>query len=201
MKKLLVIATICALSAVAADDKAKTTEKKKPAGGAMMAPKPAPEARELRELVGTWKTQDTVEKAEGMMVPGGEGASTETITLGPGGYSVVMHVRSTSGPMANFRGVGVLAWNPEESEYKFAWVESMMPGLAVATGHKEGNDIVMNGEVKMGGKAFKTKDVISDRTATTFTLTSYVDDGSGEKKVMTMKATKEEKPAAEKATK
>lgn len=200
MKKLLVIGIICVLGAVAADDKAKTAEKKKPAGaGAMMAPKPAPEQRELRDLVGTWKSTDSYEKIEGMM-PGGEGTSTITATQGPGGYSVVLHVKSTSGPMGNFHGMGVIAWSPEDKEYKEAWVDSMMPGVTLETGQKEGNDLVMKGEMKMGGKTYKMRDVISDRTPTSYTLTSYMDDGSGEKKTMTIKATKEEKPTAEKTT-
>lgn len=192
MKKLLVIGTICALAAVAGDDKAKTTEKKKPAGaGAMMAPKPAPEARELRDFLGNWKSTETYEKTE--MMPGGEGTSTITGTPGPGGYSIVLHVRSTGGPMGNFRGMGVLAWSAEDKEYKESWVDSMTAGIMLETGHKEGNDLVMKGEMKMGSKTYKMRDVISDRTPTSYTLTSYMDDGSGEKKVMTIKATKEEK--------
>ena len=195
MKKLLVIGTICALAALAADEKAKTAEKKKPAGAAaMMPPKPSPEARELRDFLGTWKSTDTYEKIEGMM-PGGEGASTITCTLGPGGYSIVVNVRGTAGPMGSFRGMGVLAWSAEDKEYKESWVDSMTPGIILATGHKEANDLVMRGEMKMGGKTFKSKDVFSDRTPTSYTLTSYMDDGSGEKKTMTIKAVKEEKPA------
>ena len=193
MKKLFVIATICALSSFGADEKQKGSEKK-PAGAGMMAPKPGPEARDLRVLVGTWTTNDTFEKIEGMM-PGGEGTSTETVTPGPGGYSVIMHIKSTSGPMPNFRGMGVLTWDANEKAYKMAWVDSMTPGMILETGQKEGNDIVMHGEMSMGGKKIKTKDVISDRTPTSYTLTSYMDDGSGEKKTMTVKATKEEAKA------
>ena len=195
MKKLIVIGMICALAAIAADDKVKTAEKKKPAGaGAMMAPKPAPEARELRDFLGTWKSTETYEKIEGMM-PGGEGTSTIVATPGPGGYSIMLNVKGITGPMSGFRGIGVLAWSPEDKEYKQAWTDSMTPGITLSTGHKEGNDLVMSGEMKMGGKSFKTRDVISDRTPTSYTLTSYMDDGSGEKKTMTIKATKEEKPA------
>jgi hypothetical protein len=196
MKRLLVIGTICALAAFAADEKAKTAEKKKPAGSGMMAPKPAPEARELRDFLGTWKSTETYEKSE--MMPGGEGTSTITATQGPGGYSIVLHVKATSGPMSNFRGMGVIAWSAEDKEYKEAWVDSMSAGLVVQTGHKEGNDLVMKGEMKMMGKTYKTRDVISDRTPTSYTLTSYMDDGSGEKKSMTIKAVKEEKPKEEK---
>ena len=199
MKRLLVIGTICALAAVAADDKAKTAEKKKPAGAAAMTPpKPAPEQRELREFVGVWKSTDSYEKVEGMM-PGGEGTSIITINQGPGGYSITVNVKATSGPMPNFRGTGFMAWSPEDKEYKEAWIDNMTPGIALETGHKEGNDIVMKGEMKMAGKTYKNRDVFSDRTPTSFTLTTYMDDGSGEKKVMSLKATKEEKPKEEKA--
>lgn len=191
MKKFFVIATICALCAAAADDKAKNTEKKPAAG--MMPPKPSPEARQLRDLVGTWKTTDTFEKSD--VMPAGEGTSTETITLGPGGYSVVMNIKGTEGPMTGFRAIGVLSWNPEDKAYKMGWVDSMMPGLNVGTGHKEGNDLIMTSEMKMGGKTYKTKDVMSDWTPTSYTLTSYMNDGTGEKKTMTIKAVKEA-PAA-----
>jgi hypothetical protein len=200
MKRLVLIAVVCAVAAVAGDEKPKPTGKTKPAAGAMVAPRPAPEARELRDFVGVWNTAETYEKIEGMM-PGGEGTSVETITLGPGGYSVVMHIRSVTSPMGPFRAVGILVWSVEDKEYKFAWVDSMTPGLTVERGHKEGNDIVLKGEMSMGGKTYKTRDVLSDRTPTSYTLTSYTDDGSGEKKMMTIKATKEAKLTQEKATK
>lgn len=197
MKKTLVIAVMCALAAAGADEKAKTAEKKKPAG--MMAPKPAPEQRELRDMLGTWKTTDTYEKSE--MMPAGEGSSIITVTQGPGAFSILINVRATGGPMPSFRGMGVMAWSPEDKEYKESWVDNMTPGLALETGHKEGSDLVMRGEVKMGGKTYKVRDVFSDRTPASFTLTSYGDDGSGEKKIMTVKAVKEEKPTGEKSTK
>ena len=113
----------------------------------------------------------------------------------------MLNVKSISGPMGSFRGTGIIVWSAEEKAYKEAWVDSMNPDMMMETGHKEGNDIVMHGEAKMGGKTFKVKDVISDRTPTSYTLTSYMDDGSGEKKVMTIKATKEEKPTEAKPTK
>jgi len=45
------------------------------------------------------------------------------------------------------------------------------------------------------GKKMSVKDVISDRTPTSYTLTSYMNDGSGEKLTMTIKFTKQEAPA------
>lgn len=203
MRKLLAIAAICALSAFAGDEKSNPAAKKetaKKAASAMKAPPVAPEAKDLHGLVGTWKTTDTFEKVEGIS-PGGEGSSMQSVTMGPGGYSVIMRLRGMEGPFGRWNGLGVLAWSPDEKVYKMAWVESTAPGLMVETGVKEGEDIVMRGEAKMGGKTFKTRDVISDRTATSYTLTAYADDGSGEHKVMTSKATREEKPAAKPAAK
>ena len=197
MNKLIVIATISVLTAVAADEKVKPGDKTKPAAGMMTAPKPSAEARMLRDFLGTWKTVDSYEKIEGIS-PGGEGTSVITGTLGPGGYSILLNVRSTGGPMPTFRGMGIIAWSAEDKQYKEAWIDSMTPGLMLESGNKEGNDIVMHGEAKMGGKTIKVKDVISDRTPTSYTLMSYMDDGSGEKKIMTIKATKEEKAPATK---
>jgi len=204
MRKLLMCAAIFALTAAAADDKAPDAKTAKTGNNGQMEgmkrmPVP-PEARELRKLVGTWKSTDTYEKIEGMM-PGGEGESINKTESGPGGYSIVMHMQSLTGPMAKFRGLGVLAWNPDEKVYKMAWVESAMPGLMIETGTMEGNDLVLRGEVQMMGKTYKVRDVMSDMTPTSYTLNSYMDDGSGEKHVMTVKATKEAGAAASAAKK
>jgi hypothetical protein len=68
----------------------------------------------------------------------------------------------------------------------------MTPGLMLETGHKEGDTLVWKGEAMVMGKKLSIKDVVSDRTPTSYTLTSYMNDGSGEKKVMTIKFTKQE---------
>jgi hypothetical protein len=47
----------------------------------------------------------------------------------------------------------------------------------------------------MGGKKMSIRDVVSDRTPTSYTLTSFMNDGAGEKKSMTIKFTKQEAPA------
>ncbi len=60
------------------------------------------------------------------------------------------------------------------------------------TRKKEGGNCVWKGDVSMMGKKYAVRDVVSDRTPTSYTLTSYMNAGSGEKKVMTIKATKQE---------
>ena len=105
-----------------------------------------------------------------------------------------MEQRSKSS-MGPFTGHGVFTWDPNVNAYKFIWVDSMTPGMVVETGRKEGANLVFTGEVTMRGKKMAIKDVMSDRTPTSYTLTSYMNDGSGEKKVMSIKLTKQESPA------
>lgn len=171
--------------------------KKKPAGGAAMPmPKPAPEMKELRGLIGAWTTDESFEPSP-WMPSGGAGSGTNTVRSGPGGFTVLMEQRSKSA-MGAFSGHGVLAWDPNEKAYKWAWADSMTPGIMTSTGHKDGDNLVFTGETMMMGKKIATKDVIADRTPTSYTMTSYMNDGSGEKKVMTIKFTKQEAPAAKK---
>jgi uncharacterized protein DUF1579 len=167
--------------------------KKKAAAPAM--PKPASEMKDLRALVGTWTTDETYEASA--MGPAGTGSGTNTVRLGPGGFSVLMEQRS-KGSLGNFSGHGVYTWDPESKAFKIAWVDSMTPGLQTETGHKQGENLVFTGESTMGGKKIKVRDVWSDFTPTSHTLTSYNDDGSGEKKVLTAKFTKQEAAPAKK---
>lgn len=170
----------------------KSATKKKSADAGMSMPKPAAEMKELRALVGTWSSDETFEPSPFM--PGGTATGTNTVRLGPGGFTVLMDQRSKS-TMGPFVGHGVLTWDPNEKAYKTVWADSMTPGVTVDTGHKEGDNIVYTGEMTMGGKKIATKTVISDRTPTSYTLTGYANDGSGEKKTMTIKFTKKEPEA------
>jgi len=177
-----------------AQDKGGASKKKSTAPsakGAPPTPKPAPEMADLRTLIGTWTSEETME--ESPFGPAGTGTGTNTVRLGPGGFSVLMEHRS-KGTMGSFAGHGVLSWDPDERVYKTSWVDSMTPGIMTSVGKKEGETIVYNGQATMNGKKISTKDVISDRTLTSYTLTSYLNDGSGEKKVMTLKFTKQEVP-------
>jgi hypothetical protein len=49
-------------------------------------PKPGPEHKKLESFLGTWKVESEI-KANGY-VPAGKGVTTETYTLGPGGFWV-----------------------------------------------------------------------------------------------------------------
>jgi len=163
-------------------------KKKAGAPAGMEMPKPAPEMKVLTEFVGTWATEETFEKSP-VMPDGGKATGTNVTTLGPGGFSILINQNSKSA-MGAFRGHGVETWDPNEKVYKMVWVDSMMPGVVMTTGRKEGDNLVFKGDAMMMGKKMSIRDVISDKTPTSFTLTSYVNDGSGEMKSMTIKFTK-----------
>jgi len=108
-----------------------------------------------------------------------------------------MDQRSKSA-MGPFSGHGVFTWDPNDKVYRFVWTDSMTPGVVIETGRKDGDKLVFTGEVMVMGKKTAIKDVMSDRTPTSYTLTSYMNDGSGEKQVMSIRFTKQESPAAKK---
>ena len=207
IKPATLVVTVCAagllcLAASAQDNKApapkkETAAKKKSAGSGMPAmPKPGAEMKELEGFIGTWTTDEAYE-AGPMMPTAGTGTGTNRAYRGPGGFSILMNQTSKSA-MGNYMGHGVLLWDANDKAYKMVWVDSMMPGVIVETGKKDGDNLVFTGETMMMGKKTSLRDVISDRTPTSYTLTSYMNDGSGEKKVMTSKATKQEAPATAK---
>jgi len=194
---LMVVAGLACLAASAQD---KPAAKKRATGSAgasgMPMAKPAPEMKDLRDLVGTWTSDETFEPSP-WMPSGGTGTGTNTVRLGPGGFTVIMDQRSKSS-MGSFIGHGLLTWDPNEKVYRFAWADSMSPGVMIETGRKDGDNLVFTGEASMMGKKMAVRDVIGDRTPTSYTLTSYMDDGSGEKKAMTIKFTKQEPQAVKK---
>ncbi len=64
-------------------------EKKTESAAAGALPKPAPEMKELRELIGTWSVDDAWEPS--FLLPiSGTGTGTVTARLGPGGFTVVI---------------------------------------------------------------------------------------------------------------
>jgi hypothetical protein len=190
MKRSLTAILAAALLCLSAAAQEKSTPKKSAPMPPM--PKPAPEMNELRQLAGNWTSDEQYEANP--MSPAGTGSGTNVARLGPGGFSILMEQRS-KGTMGNFSGHGVYSWDPAEKIYKVAWVDSMTPGIASETGKKEGDTLVFTGSAMVNGKKVALRDVWSDFTPTSHTLTSYANDGTGEKKVMTVKFTKAE-PAA-----
>src|SRR5262249_28279954 len=151
------------------------------------------EMKDLTDFVGAWTTDETAEQTPFM--PAGTATGTNRVRRGPGGFSVLMDQSSKMSNGMSFTGHGVLSWDPNEKAYKMVWTDSITPGFIMSTGHKEGDTLVFTAESMMMGKKMTMKDVVSDRTPASYTLTSYYNDGSGEKKAMTIKFTKQEPPA------
>jgi len=169
----------------------KPAAKKKTASAASSAkPKPAPEMKELRELLGTWSIEEAWEPSP-LAPTSGTGTGTLTARLGPGGFTVIIDTQDKT-TMGTSRGHGMFTWEPTEKAYSLVFVDSDTPGFQILTGHKEGDNLVFTAEPVLNGKKVKVKDVISDRTPTSYTFTIYMDDGSGEKKSMSMKFNKQE---------
>ena len=144
-------------------------------------PNPAPEMKELLSLVGTWATNETIEPNPGLP-SGATYAGTVTVTPGPGGFSVILDHHSKGAP-GTYAGNGMIAWHPSETVYRMAWADSTGPGITFATGSKEGSSMVFrNGPIRE----------VIDITPDLFTLTAYRNDGSGEKKTITIKYTRKQ---------
>ncbi len=195
MKTLITLFTAALLCSSAGAQDTSAPKKGKsaaPTASGPAMPKPASEMKDLRALVGIWNTELTFEQTP--MMPAGTSTGTNTVRLGPGGFTVLLEERS-KGSLGTSSGHGVLTWDPKENAYKTYWSDSMTPGVTISTGHKEGENIVYTSEVMMGGKKMSIRDVVSDRTPTSYTLTEFMNDGSGEKKSMTIKFTKQEASA------
>src|SRR5215471_13232178 len=65
-------------------------------------PKPGPEHKKLQYFVGTWKTEGEIKPNE--FLPAGKSVTTETYTLGPGGFYLVID-RPPAGPIPRTQGI------------------------------------------------------------------------------------------------
>jgi len=103
----------------------KPASKKKDAAASMPMPVPAPEMKEMSNLVGVWATVEKFEPSP-FMPSRGTGAGVSTTRLGPGGFTVLFDQGSKS-PMGP-TGHGVLNWDPNDKVYRMMWADSMSPG-------------------------------------------------------------------------
>jgi hypothetical protein len=144
--RILVLAfAVAGLCSAAAADEKKADEKKM----AMEMPKPGPEMESMKWMVGKWAVVETHEP--GPMGPGGKGAGSMTVMLGPGGFSHIMSYES-KGPMGSFNGHGVSAWDPNKKKFVGSWTDSMTPGLMTSECAWEGKDMTCTGENMMNGQ-------------------------------------------------
>src|SRR5438128_2205163 len=125
-------------------------------------PKPGPEHKKLEYFLGTWKTEGEV-KANPYM-PAGKSVSTQTYTLGPGGFFVEC---LSQGQMPTTHAI--TAYDSHAKLYTTFYASSA--GLVGGgTGTVDGNTWTWTLEDKWFGKAFKGRTTVTVKSASQFTV-------------------------------
>lgn len=146
------------------------------------APKPGPEMDRLKPFIGSFRVD---EHFSGPGAPSVTGAGFSRVSLGPGGFTLLIDYTTLSGPAHGMKGHGVLGWDAGANTYKQAWVDSMAPSIEVATGTWVGDNLVLNGSGTLNGKAIQSRTTLSAITADGFTVTGEVSmDGGPMQKVI-----------------
>ncbi len=135
-------------------------------------PKPGPEHKKLEYFLGTWKTEGEI-KANGY-VPAGKSVTTETYTLGAGGFSI--EVDRPEGPIP--RTQGIQAYDSHAKVYTTFYVSST--GLVGGgTGTVDGNTWTWMLEDKWLGHAVKGRTTVTVKSASQFTVKYEMLDPNG----------------------
>ena len=136
------------------------------------SPKPGPEHKKLEYFLGRWKTEGEI-KANGY-VPAGKSVTTETYTLGAGGFSIEFDRPEGQIP----RTRGITAYDSHAKVYTTFYVSSA--GLVGGgTGTVDGNTWTWMLEDKWLGQAAKGRTTITIKSATQFTSKYEMADASG----------------------
>ena len=163
MKTVLIsrIATILVASALCIPLRAarqeKTAEKPVTAPAAQAAKPGAAEMERLKFYLGEWDYTETYPKSA-LLPNGGKNTGVYTSKLGPGGNSLINTFHS-QGPVGDFEGLLVMAWDPKEKAYKMFVFGSDHLGALVETGQFEDDVLVYRAEFSMGGATAKLRNV------------------------------------------
>ena len=132
------------------------------------APKPAPEHEKLGYFVGHWTMEGTVKDSP--MGPGGKMQSRDHCEWFDGGFAVVCKGKG-SGPAGEMTNLGILAYSSEEKAYTYYGIDnSGMVQMTVPRGTHDGDTWTYTDESKMGGKMVKSRYVIKEVSATSYTF-------------------------------
>jgi Protein of unknown function (DUF1579) len=134
-------------------------------------PKPGPEHKKLEYFVGKWTVEAEIKANE--YVPAGKTVSTETDTLGPGGFYVERLSESQLGT-----NLGIISYDSHAKVYTSNYASSV--GLVgAATGSVNGNTWTWMVEDKFAGQAVKGRTTITTLSPTQYTIKYEVADGNG----------------------
>jgi len=123
-------------------------------------PKPGPEHKKLEYFVGKWTVEGEIKANEFM--PAGKTVSTETATLGPGGFYVESRNEGQFGTR-----LAIIAYDSHAKVYT-SYYASSVGFVGVATGTVNGNTWTWMVEDKYAGKSIKGR-----TTATILSPTQY----------------------------
>jgi len=136
------------------------------------SPKPGPEHKKMEYFVGKWTVEGEIKANEFM--PAGKIVSTETATLGPGGFYVESRNESQLGT-----SLAIMAYDSHAKVYTSYYASSV--GLVgVGTGTVEGNTWTWMVEDKYAGKAVKGRTTITTLSPTQYTIKYEMADGKGD---------------------
>jgi hypothetical protein len=156
----------------------KPAETKSAESAAMAPQKPAPEQVKLMKTFdGSWTVSGKTEA--GPAGPAESASGTEVSRSGPGGFSVVTDAKMRFERMGPFSGHGVMYWDPEEKHYTGTWCDNLGPCATQGVGNWEGDNLVFNSEMKMGGQSAKMRQTYSKITADSYEFKIEMADQSG----------------------
>ena len=155
-----------------------------PAQAPPAPPKPGPEHKKLEYFVGKWTVESEIKANE--FLRAGKTVSTETCTLGPGGFYVECRAEGQLPTR-----LAIIAYDSHAKVYTSYYANS--GGLVgTATGSVEGNTWTWMVEDKFAGKAIKGRTTSTMLSPTQFTSKYEMADGKGGyTTILEGKATKE----------
>lgn len=181
----LALASLLAFSSLALVAQAPAAAPAPAAPAVQETPKPGPEMAKLQAFVGSFRVDEHHEA--GAWGPATQGAGFNRISIGPGGFSLLIDYTTLSGALHGMKGHGVIGWDDGSKTYRQVWTDSLGPVIAESTGNWEGDTLVMRMEGTMMGKSYKEEDVFSGISPEGFTLTaSFSFEGAPMAKMMTL---------------
>lgn len=122
-------------------------------------PKPGSEMERVKFLIGMWDLK--AEYLKSKMVPNGANADGwYKAQLGPGGFSVIADFEE-NGPEGREVGHQVFTWDPQKNWYTVVTVGNF-PGAVIGHARWEGDNLVTEADVDMGGMKFSERAVYSN---------------------------------------
>ena len=148
-------------------------------------PKPGPEHKKLEYFVGEWTVESEIKANE--FVPAGKTVSTETCTLGPGGFYVESRAEGGQFPTR----LAIIAYDSHAKVYASYYANS--GGLVgTATGTVNGNTWTWMVEDKFAGNVIKGRTTITMSSPTQYTIKyEMADEKGGYTTIVEGKATKD----------